>query len=70
MVSGMLQAFLGSFLIVFLMMTILYRSALWGLLSMVPLTVTIGLIYGAIGLVGKDYDMPVAVLSSLSLGLK
>jgi uncharacterized membrane protein YdfJ with MMPL/SSD domain len=65
----MLQAFLGSFLIVLLMMTILYRSALWGILSMVPLLVTVGLIYGVIGLVGKDYDMPVAVLSSLSLGL-
>ncbi len=69
MVHGMLQAFLGSFLCVFLMMTLLYRSALWGLLAMIPLTVTIGLIYGAVGLVGKDYDMPVAVLSSLSLGL-
>ena len=69
MVAGMLQAFLGSFLIVLLMMTLLYRSALWGLLSMIPLTVTIGLIYGAIGLIGKDFDMPVAVLSALSLGL-
>jgi len=69
MVSGMLQSFLGSFLTVFLMMTLLYRSGLWGLLSMIPLTVTIGLIYGATGLVGKDYDMPVAVLSSLTLGL-
>ncbi|MFW6367321.1 MAG: efflux RND transporter permease subunit [bacterium] len=69
MVAGMLRAFLGSFLIVFVMMTILYRSALWGMLSMVPLTVTIALIYGMIGLIGKDYDMPVAVLSSLSLGL-
>jgi hypothetical protein len=69
MVSGMMQAFLGSFLVVLVMMTILFRSVLWGLLSMVPLTVTIGLIYGAIGLIGKDYDMPVAVLSSLSLGL-
>ena len=69
MVAGMLRAFLGSFVIVFLMMTILYRSALWGLLSMVPLTVTIAMIYGVIGLVGKDYDMPVAVLSALSLGL-
>ena len=65
----MLQAFLGSFLFVFLMMTLLYRSALWGMLCMIPLTVTIGLIYGAIGLIGKDYDMPIAVLSSLSLGL-
>jgi hypothetical protein len=69
MVSGMLQAFLGSFLIVFVMMTVLFRSPLWGILSMIPLTVTIALIYGVIGLVGKDYDMPVAVLSSLTLGL-
>ncbi len=69
MVSGMLRAFLGSFLIVLVMMTVLFRSVLWGLLSMIPLTITIGLIYGVIGLVGKDYDMPVAVLSSLTLGL-
>jgi len=27
------------------------------------------MIYGALGLVGKDYDMPVAVLSSMALGL-
>jgi len=69
MVSGMLQAFLGSFLVVLLMMTVLFRSVLWGLLSMLPLTITIGLIYGLIGIVGKDYDMPVAVLSALTLGL-
>ena len=69
MVSGMLQAFLGSFLVVLFMMIILFRSGLWGILSMLPLTITIGLIYGVIGLIGKDYDMPVAVLSSLTLGL-
>jgi hypothetical protein len=69
MVWGMLQSFAGSFLVVFLLMTILFRSALWGLLSMVPLTVTIAAIYGALGIVGKDYDMPTAVLSSLTLGL-
>ena len=69
MVGGMLKAFSGSFLIVFLMMTILFRSALWGLLSMIPLTITIAFIYGVVGLIGKDYDMPVAILSSMSLGL-
>ncbi len=69
MVNGMLEAFLGSFVIVLLMMVFLFRSLLWGLLSMIPLTVTVGLIYGIIGLIGKDYDMPVAVLSALSLGL-
>jgi uncharacterized protein len=69
MVVGMLEAFAGSFIVVFLLMAILFRSVLWGLLSMIPLTVTIAAIYGVIGIIGKDYDMPVAVLSSLTLGM-
>lgn len=69
MVGGMLEALAGSFVVVLLMMTFLFRSLKFGLLSMVPLTLTIGLTYGIIGLVGKAYDMPVAVLSSLTLGL-
>jgi hypothetical protein len=69
MVSGMRDSFLSSFVVVFIMMAFLFRSPIWGLLAMVPLTFTIGFIYGVIGLIGKDYDMPVAVLSSLALGL-
>jgi predicted RND superfamily exporter protein len=69
MVWGMLKSFLSSFAVVFIMMTILFRSPLWGMLAMIPLSVTIALIYGIIGIAGKDYDMPVAVLSSLTLGL-
>jgi len=33
------------------------------------LSVTILGVYGIIGWIGKDYDMPIAVLSSLTLGL-
>ena len=69
MVWGMLQSFMGSFIIVFIMMAILFRSPLWGIVCMVPLLITIAVIYGIIGLVGKDYDMPVAVLSALTLGI-
>lgn len=69
MVAGMMNAFISSFAVVLVLMIILFRSLGWGLLSMVPLTVTIAVIYGVIGFIGKDYDMPVAVLSSLSLGL-
>ena len=69
MVTGMVGALMGSFIIVFIMMVVLFRSPLWGILSMIPLTATIILIYGVIGMIGKDYDMPVAVLSSLTLGL-
>jgi predicted RND superfamily exporter protein len=69
MVWGMLQSFMGSFIIVFIMMAILFRSPLWGVVCMIPLLITIVVIYGIIGLVGKDYDMPVAVLSALTLGM-
>ena len=69
MVEGMLNSLLGAFVMVFVVMMLLFRSFLFGLLAMIPLTLTIALIYGLIGWIGKDYDMPVAVLSSLTLGL-
>ena len=69
MVSGMRSALLGSFVIVLIIMTILFRSILWGLISMIPLAVTITFIYGLVGFMGKNYDMPIAVLSALTLGL-
>ncbi len=69
MVRGMLTSLASSFVVVLAMMMILFRSPAFGVLSMVPLSITIAFIYGLIGLVGKDYDMPVAVLSALTLGL-
>lgn len=69
MVAGMLDSLLSAFVIVFVMMILLFRSFVFGVLAMLPLTITITFIYGAIGIVGKDYDMPIAVLSALTLGL-
>ncbi|MRI31453.1 RND transporter [Endozoicomonas sp. OPT23] len=69
MVSGMLDSLLSSFAVVFLMMVLLFRSIKYGILAMLPLTFTITFIYGLIGWIGKDYDMPIAVLSALTLGL-
>ncbi len=69
MVHGMVGSLLSSFVVVLVMMVVLFRSVWFGILAMVPLSVTIAFIYGLIGMVGKDYDMPVAVLSSLTLGL-
>ncbi len=69
MVSGMLNSLISAFFMVALMMLILFRSLKIGLLAMLPLSVTILFIYGLIGFVGKDYDMPIAVLSALTLGL-
>ena len=69
MVNGMLKSLMGAFVVVFIMMALLFRSMRLGLLAMVPLTFTILGVYGIIGWIGKDYDMPIAVLSSLTLGL-
>ncbi len=69
MVAGMLDSLISAFFIVFIMMVVLFRSFVFGILAMLPLTITITFIYGLIGIVGKDYDMPIAVLSALTLGL-
>jgi predicted RND superfamily exporter protein len=69
MVTGMLNAILGSFVVVFVLMVIAFRSLSLGVLAMVPLSLAILLSYGLIGWMGKDYDMPIAVCSSLALGL-
>ncbi|WP_100657618.1 efflux RND transporter permease subunit [Alteromonas flava] len=69
MVAGMLDSLISAFVIVFIMMIVLFRSFVFGVLAMLPLTITISFIYGLIGIIGKDYDMPIAVLSALTLGL-
>jgi hypothetical protein len=56
-------------ILVFLILSLNFRSFKWGLVSYFPLIFTILLIYGFIGFVGKDFDMPISVLSTLSLGM-
>lgn len=67
--KGMAQSLAVAWVMVAAMMLLLFRSVVFGLLAMVPLSVSIALIYGVVGLIGKAYDMPIAVLSSLTLGL-
>lgn len=69
MVEGMVDSLLGAFVTVLIIMIILFRSVAFGLIAMLPLTLTISVIYGLVGLTGKDYDMPIAILSALTLGL-
>lgn len=66
---GMVTSFLSGLALVLILLVLETRSLRWGLLCFVPLFFTIAVIYGMVGLVGKDFDMPVAVLSTLSLGL-
>ena len=69
MVEGMLTGFLVTLAIVLLLLGILFRSVVWALVGIAPVLWTIMIVYGTIGLIGKDYDMPIAVLSTLVLGI-
>lgn len=69
MVVGMLKAVMGGFLAVFILMVVLFRSFRLGFIAIMPLTFAITLTYGLVGFFGKDYDMPIAVCSTLTLGL-
>jgi predicted RND superfamily exporter protein len=69
MVSGMLVAFLSTLGVILILMVILFRSIGWAVLAVTPVLWTVLVVYGLIGLVGKDYDMPIAVLSTMVLGI-
>jgi len=65
----MVKGFLAALVMVFVILIINFRSFKWALVSYVPLLFTILLLYGVIGFMGKDFDMPISVLSCLSLGM-
>jgi predicted RND superfamily exporter protein len=69
MVSGMLVAFLSTLGVILVLMVLLFRSFVWALLAVTPVLWTVLVVYGMIGVIGKDYDMPIAVLSTLVLGI-
>ena len=66
---GMISSFLASLVLVLGLLMFEYRSLKWGIISFLPLLATIVVIYGLVGWIGKDFDMPISVLSTLSLGM-
>ena len=67
--KDVVKTFMAALLVVLAILAISFRSLRWGALAFVPLLFTISLIYGAVGFIGKDFDMPISVLSTLSLGM-
>ncbi len=65
----MVRGFAIALIVVFVILTINFRSAKWATVGYIPLLFTILLIYGVVGFAGKDFDMPISVLSCLSLGM-
>lgn len=55
--------------VVFIILALDFRSLGWALVAYVPLLLTMLLIYGVVGFAGRDFDMPLSVMSTLSLGM-
>ena len=65
----MVKGFCLALIVVFAILAYDFHSVKWALIGYMPLLFTIVLIYGVIGFSGKDFDMPISVLSTLSLGM-
>jgi hypothetical protein len=65
----MVKGFILALVAVLFILALDFRSVKWAIIGYMPLLFTILLIYGAIGFAGKDFDMPISVLSCLSLGM-
>ena len=65
----MVKGFILALIAVFTILAFDFRSVKWAIVGYTPLLFTILLIYGVVGFVGKDFDMPISVLSTLSLGM-
>ena len=65
----MVKGFVLALIVVFAILAYDFRSIKWAIVGYTPLLFTILLIYGVVGFIGKDFDMPISVLSCLSLGM-
>ncbi|MBI5236338.1 MAG: MMPL family transporter [Deltaproteobacteria bacterium] len=65
----MLKGFVIALVAVFAILAVAFRSFKWALVAYAPLLLTVLVIYGVVGFAGKDFDMPISVLSCLSLGM-
>ncbi len=65
----MVKGFLLALVAVFCVLALDFRSFKWALVGYIPLLFTVLVIYGVIGFTGKDFDMPISVMSCLSLGM-
>ncbi|MBZ0155304.1 MAG: MMPL family transporter [Alphaproteobacteria bacterium] len=65
----MVKGFILALVVVFVLLAFNFHSVKWAIVGYTPLLFTILLIYGVVGFAGKDFDMPISVLSCLSLGM-
>lgn len=69
MFRGMSLSLLGSAIVILLLLIADFRSIAWSVIGILPLAFTILVSYGALAWLGKEFTMPIEVISALSLGM-
>ncbi|MBI5063595.1 MAG: MMPL family transporter [Desulfatitalea sp.] len=68
-VSGQMLSIAGSVLIVLVLVALIMRSLPYGLLSIVPLCVSIGINFGVMGLLDIPLDAATAISACVAIGI-
>jgi len=68
-VKGQMKSLIFAMVVIFILLSIVFRSAKAGLLSSLPLTVAIVLLFGLMGIFGIAIDIATALLSSIMIGV-
>jgi len=68
-VSGQLKSLMFAMAVIFLLLSVVFRSPKAGLLSSLPLSIAILLLFGLMGLFGIAIDIATALLSSIMIGV-
>jgi hypothetical protein len=65
----MVRGFGLALVAVFAILALDFRSIRWAIVGYAPLLFTVLFLYGVVGFAGRDFDLPITVLSCLSLGM-
>jgi len=68
-VKGQLKSLVFAMAVIFLLLSLVFRSPKAGLLSSLPLSIAIVLLFGLMGLFGIAIDIATALLSSIMIGV-
>lgn len=68
-IRGQIRSLILAMVIVFILITAIFRSGRAGLLSVLPLTVAILVLFGMMGFLGITLDIATALISSIMIGV-
>ena len=68
-VDGQIKSLIFAILVVFILLTLVFRSGRAGILSSLPLSIAILVLFGLMGILGIALDIATALLSSIMIGV-